>query len=319
MRSAVRVVTLSVWAVVGVFALAAPGSAAAPPSTPVVTLSPAPAGFEADSRQVVCALTGTHGAYTELPLRYTDTKYGLISGDSGSSFEFEGQVWWLFGNTGATEELDGSQNASTRWPRQRGDRPAGLDSDSIAAWPEGTKPPEPVAPYASTEPSPNEQCPELEFVTENAPVAGAYANPSVSPDPMFKKPHWLSLRMGELPEAGISEGDPAKMYVVFGTDNPANCMTLTNVHGPCAEPPTLPEPIPGDSSTASICGGTVTGSRTRSVMAVREGHQVHFKGLYDLSKPAQRYGPECPTSPEADAARFVNVQMADGNDGYVYI
>jgi hypothetical protein len=88
MRSAVRVVTLLVWVVFGVLALAARGSAIAPPSTPVVKLPPAPAGFEADSTQVVCALTGTHGAYTELPVRYTNKKYGLVSGDSGSSFEF---------------------------------------------------------------------------------------------------------------------------------------------------------------------------------------------------------------------------------------
>ena len=51
---------------------------------------------------------------------------------------------------------------------------------------------------------------------------------------MFKTPYYLSLRKGELPEAGISEGHPAKMYVVFGTDNPANCKSFPKHGGPCA-------------------------------------------------------------------------------------
>jgi hypothetical protein len=54
-------------------------------------------------------------------------------------------------------------------------------------------------------------------------------------------------------------------------------------------------------------------------MAVYEGNS-QFRGLYDLSAPTNRYWPLCPTkTPAEDDARFVNVQMQQGTDGYVYI
>jgi hypothetical protein len=58
-------------------------------------------------------------------------------------------------------------------------------------------------------------------------------------------------------------------------------------------------------------------------MAVRTGDGVNFTGLYDLSSPSPskpRYWPTCPTKrPSKDPAKFVNVQMANGSDGDVYI
>ncbi|MGA2007228.1 MAG: DUF4185 domain-containing protein [Solirubrobacteraceae bacterium] len=283
-----------------------------------------PEGFEANSTQVVCALTGTHGAYTELPRAYTASLYGVNSGDSGSSFEFEGQVWWLFGNSGAsTRSPWGKQNAGSRWPKVTSplDSSAALDSDSIATSSEATTPPPPVAPYDDTEMPPNQRCPVLHFIRQSPPKHGPvsvepFANPSLSPDPLFPgKAFPVSLRSGELPEAGISEGHPARMYVVFGTDNPANCAALPGV-----SPRVSPGPCPWRSTTLS--GGTANalGSRTRSVMAVYTGVGLRFRGLYDLSVPATRYGPTPPTAaPQDDAARFVNVQMLNGPDGDVYI
>ena len=58
-------------------------------------------------------------------------------------------------------------------------------------------------------------------------------------------------------------------------------------------------------------------------MAVYTGKGVAFTGLYDLSSPSPtkpRYSPTCQTKhPSQDAARLVNVQMANGTDGYLYI
>jgi hypothetical protein len=156
---------------------------------------------------------------------------------------------------------------------------------------------------------PNQQCPVLTFITQTPTHPTAYVNPSVYPDPLFQSPHYLSLRRGELPEAGIDVD--GNIYVVFGTDNPANCAAvLASIVGPCTSPPM------GTFSTS--CNNTQKGSRTRSVVALSEGGGV-FKGLYDLSAPANRYSPLCPVAPDDDDARFVNVQLQNGNDGFIYI
>ncbi len=309
-----RVVISTVGALVAVLVLAVSNGTATSGAASAVSYAQLAAGFEDGSTQAVCALTGSHGAYTELPVSYTTSRYGMVSGDSGSSFEYDGQVWWLFGNTGAAQHPPwGSSNVSSRWPAITTplNNPAALGSDSIATSAEATKPPAPVAPYNDTEMPPNQQCPVLHFLTESTPVRGAFANPSVFPDPLFKQPYSLSLRRGELPEAGISEGHPARMYVVFGTDSPANCATLHDVGGPCAEP--------SSGGPSTTCGGSQIGNRTRAVMTEYDGSGVGFRGLYDLSAPATRYGPTCPTAATSDDARFVNVQLQNGTDGYVYI
>ena len=300
----VRVVIASIVAA-GLFALAVSALAPAPRAAAAIPVV-APAGFLANSTQAVCALTGSHGVYTELPVHYTADDYGINSGDSGSSFEFDGKIWWLFGNSGPTTTGRwGPENATSRWSPTSTD-PALLGSDAIATSPITTAP-TPVAPYDDTTVPPNQHCPALTFLTETGPVAGAYANPSVFPDPAFATKQFVSLRIGELPESGIGEGN--NMYVVFGTDNPANCASLTVASGPCAQP--APH-----HAAATICGG-VKGSRTRSLVAVRTGAGVGFTGLYDLSAPTRRYRPLCPKS--ADAAKFVNVQIVDGGDGFIYI
>jgi hypothetical protein len=122
---------------------------------------------------------------------------------------------------------------------------------------------------------------------------------------------------------------------VFGTDSPSNCATLSpTTQGPCAEPTKGSTSATGSASAAgghsatgstpatgveTLCKGAKA-SRTRSVMAVYTGVGVKFTGLYDLSAPSPRYSPTCPTKhPSQDPAKFVNVQMANGTDGYLYI
>jgi hypothetical protein len=343
-RSVVRVVLAAVVVALGVYALTASDGAIAPRAAAALpSITQAPAGFEANSTQAVCALTGSHGAYGEgLPggsgsssfphgFDYTDTDYGVVAGDSGSSFVYDGEVWWLFGNTSATQTVGGLPNASKRWPKVRNlaRGSVALDSDSIATSPLAQSAPAPGAPYDGLKPPPDQLCPVLSFLTQTSSVPSPYTSPSLSPDPLFPGAGYsVSLRTGELPEAGISEGNPAQMYVVFGTDSPSNCATISaDTQGPCAEPTwststTGATSVTGATSAAGVetlCAGAKK-SRTRSVMAVYTGAGVNFKGLYDLSAPSPRYWPTCPTKhPSKDLARFVNVQMADGADGYVYI
>ena len=274
----------------------------------------APSGtdvFERNSTQAVCALTGEHGAYTERPSRYTATEDGLIAGDAGSSFVFGGKVWWLFGNSNAAVSMPwGATNSSSRWPSVLGPpfNAVDLGSDAMATSSLSARPPTPGAPYNGKVMPPNQQCPTLDFVRRSTLPPSPFANPSVYPDPMFKTSYFVSLRTGELPEAGIGYG--SHMYVVFGTDNPANCATLVAV-GPCTDP--------SPSGSATTCSGSQGGSRTRSLMAVYDGSEGRFRGLYDLSTPAERFFPLCPQPVYNDIARFVNVQMArDGNFLYLW-
>jgi hypothetical protein len=303
-------------AIAGLLAVAAgPGLSAGSTALARSSLAPAPAGYEANSTQAVCALTGEHGAYVERPANYTQTRFGVNSGDSGSSFVVGDRVWWLFGNSGATEHPPWTAvNATSRWPTVTGplSDPVALGSDSIATSPIATRPPRPAVPYDGRQPPPDQRCPRLSFVRQTGAPDLAYANPSVSDDPLFPgQGQLLSLRAGELPEAGISEGNPARQYVVFGTDNPANCANVEDITGPCAEP--------GPPPTPAGCDGPAAASRTRSVMTVYSGSPARFTGLYDLSAPTTRYGPACQTAPADDTARFVNVQLLNGPGRYVYV
>jgi uncharacterized protein DUF4185 len=310
-----RVGTVSVTVLAVALALTTIGRSTTSSATSHAVPAQEPAGFLANSTQAVCALTGEHGkVYKEMPYNYTLNKYGMVAGDSGSSFEYNGQVWWLFGNTDATQHSPWlKNNQSSRWPAQKTPLNSAVaeGSDSMAWSPLATQAPNPAAPYNGYAMPPNQQCPTLTFVSKTLKNGlTPYINPSVFPDPLFKTAdYYVSLRRGELPEAGISEG--GKMYVVFGTDNPANCADdTTTVAGPCA-PPT--------KGFSKPCGTNSKGSRTRSVMAVYQSNG-RFQGLYDLSAPSTRYAPLCgPKSPTLDDARFVNVQMANWTDGYVYI
>ena len=313
-----RVGTLSIAALTGALGLTSIGHASNQSDVKAHAITTiAAASYLPDSTQAVCALTGEHGRYKEMPFNYTVSKYGMISGDSGSSFEYEGKVWWLFGNTGASQHAPWEKaNQTSRWPLFTGTFNSAADqgSDSIATSSFNSRPPAPVLPYNNTTMPPDQRCPTLTFVTQTSPQAPAFVNPSVfpDPDPSFtgSTKYFVSLRRGELPETGVGVGQ--NMYVVFGTDNPANCMsTGQTVAGPCM-------PLP-DNAVNTTCGAQKDkDSRTRSVMALYMGNG-RFKGLYDISAPTPRYAPLCPTAPDDDDARFVNVQMQNGGDGYIYL
>lgn len=279
---------------------------------------PGPAGYVVNSTQAVCRLTGVKGAYVEQPNNYTETQFGLSAGDSGSSFVDGNQVWWLFGNTSPTPNgPSGPSNVTSRWPKLLTaplNSAVALGSDSMAYSSAAIQPPAPVAPYNNSEMPPNQQCPRLSFVPENPAKASPFTYLSVYPDPLFPNgKYYVSLRRGELPEAGIAVG--SNMYVVFGTDNPANCdpKFMAMAKGAC-------QSLPKNAVSSTSCKPFTTqkGSRSRSVMAMYEA-DGQFQGLWDLSAPDTRYSPMCPTNPADDDARFVNVQMQNGNDGFIYI
>jgi hypothetical protein len=314
MRGGVVTVTLAVLAL----SLSAFGAASTTTNKASHALSPkSPAGYVLYSTQAVCALTGNHGAYVEQPTNYTQKQFGMSAGDSGSSFEYDGQVWWLFGNSDASQNGSfGSNNVNTRWPKDLKaplNSAVGLGSDAMAYSSESAPAPVRATPYSNSQVPPDQQCPRLHFVTEDSTLTGPYVNPSVYPDPMFPgADDYVSLRRGELPESGIAEDN--SMYVVFGTDNPANCdpTMMAGAAGACQS---LANNVPSTTVCPNV--NKQKGSRTRSVMAVYEKNG-QFKGLWDLSAPDTRYTPSCITPPTEVDARFVNVQMQNGTDGFVY-
>src|ERR1051326_7899236 len=103
------------------------------------------------STQKICQLTGEFDRELKRPTsNRTETRFGLVGTDLGASFEHNGRIYFLFGDTNATPA-----SASATEYRQS------MSSDSIA-YTESTDP---------------EQCLELKFIT--APD-GAYLSPKVS-------------------------------------------------------------------------------------------------------------------------------------------
>jgi len=180
----------------------------------------------------------------------TETNYGLVGNDLGSSFEHNGKLWFLFGDTQPTAAFNGKPNGQSNPPRTP------LHNDSVG--------------FAS--PTNIGQCIKLDFVRDSI---GAYQNPVVV-DAQGKPA--ITLGIDEVPIAGIDVG--GRMFVVFGTDNNVAMPALGNL-----------------------------GFATRSVMAVSDddGNTYHY--LYDLSAPPCF---------RCDGAKFVNVAIANGTDGYLY-
>jgi hypothetical protein len=146
------------------------------------------------STRKVCTLTG---APTRAEVDQTEPaqRFGLESADRGYSFSYQGDIWYIFGDSRPTTNFPvGSRrpNAATRYPRV----PTGLDNDAIA--------------YAT--PTPTGVCPTLDFVPEATPPVGAFTSPSVTLNGQA-----VSLRTNETPVAGIAEG--GRMYVEFATGN----------------------------------------------------------------------------------------------------
>jgi hypothetical protein len=156
--------------------------------------------FVAGSTQEVCQLTGQTDYETgQLTSSETQTRYGLTAADEGSSFEFDGNLWWLFGDALATPTFGGMPNRKNRYPA------SGLYNDAIAH---------------SSLTTPPSTCPTLDFVPQpsepgvDPPIAaGAFTNPTL----FIGSDVPVSLRTNEAPEAGIEVN--GQMYVVFKTGN----------------------------------------------------------------------------------------------------
>jgi len=164
------------------------------PETQVTSVSPV-VSYVVGSSQKVCQLTGeTDLQFNRPTTSQTETRYGLVSADLGYSFEHDGKLFFLFGDTGPTPTFNGKPNLDKDPPRDNG-----LDNDAIGY----------VSNIASI--SSLDQCVRLDFTVDSI---GAYKNPVVlnaQGQPAIK------LRIDEMPIAGISDAD--RMFVIFGTDN----------------------------------------------------------------------------------------------------
>src|ERR1017187_8090067 len=78
------------------------------------------------SSQKVCQLVGELDRETGQPTAsQTETNYGLIGNDLGSSFEHNGKLWFLFGDSQPTATFNGKPNLQTDPPR------TGADNDAV--------------------------------------------------------------------------------------------------------------------------------------------------------------------------------------------
>lgn len=146
--------------------------------------------YVAGSTTKVCQLTGqTDKEFNQLTASQTEKRFGLIGTDRGYSFEHNGMLFFLFGDSPPTGVFNGHPNAQSDPPRVTD------DNDAIAYCP-------------ATDLVSNLT---LNFVTDEI---GAFKNPVVLDS--HGNPA-ITLRTNETPIAGIS--DAGKIYVLFGTDN----------------------------------------------------------------------------------------------------
>ena len=193
------------------------------------------------STQKICQLVGeTDREFNKPTINQTESRFGLVGDDLGYSFEHDGKLFFLFGDSNPTATFSGKPNLG-KDPQRTPD-----DNDAIAF----------------TNDTNVDQCLKLNFITDSI---GAYKNPVVL---NAQEQPAITLRAFEVPIAGISDG--GKMYVIFGTDHPA----------------------------------TPSSFSTRTVVGVSDDDANTFHYLYDLS-----------TGP---GAKFINVAIAAGNDGYLY-
>jgi Domain of unknown function (DUF4185) len=153
------------------------------------------------SSQKVCQLVGeTDRELNQPTVNQTETRVGLVGNDLGYSFEHNGKLFFLFGDSKPTATFKGKPNQDKNPPRLAD------DNDAIAF---------------TTDTSIG-QCLKLDFITDSI---GAYKNPVVL---NAQGQPAITLRNFEVPIAGISDG--GKMYVIFATDHtldPAGSITNT--------------------------------------------------------------------------------------------
>ncbi|HYW47382.1 MAG TPA: DUF4185 domain-containing protein [Bryobacteraceae bacterium] len=142
------------------------------------------------SSQKVCQLIGELDHETGQPTAsQTATNYGLAGNDLGSSFEHDGKLWFLFGDTNPTATFNGKPNGQSDPPR------TSADNDSIG-----------FTSGANIGP-----CVKLDFVRDSI---GAYQSPVVL-DAQGKPA--ITLGDFEVPIAGIDVA--GRMFVIFATDD----------------------------------------------------------------------------------------------------
>jgi uncharacterized protein (TIGR03437 family) len=141
------------------------------------------------SSQKVCQPNGEIDYQTRQPtVSQTQTNYGLAGDDLGASFEHNGKLWLLFGDTIPSATFNGKPNA-------QGDPPRTPSDNDAIAFTSGTN---------------VDQCFRLDFVRNSI---GAYQNPVVLN--AQGKPA-ITLGNFEVPIAGVDVA--GRMFVIFATD-----------------------------------------------------------------------------------------------------
>jgi hypothetical protein len=165
----------------------------APTNTPPASPAPATGGvsFVPGSSKKVCQLVGESDKQLNAPtVNQTETRWGLIGIDLGDSFEHDGKLFFVFGDSLPTAKFKGQPNGLNGPPRLPDDNDAiGYTTDTTLG-----------------------QCPRLTFIHY---ANGAYESPVVLNG---QGQPAITLRVNEVPLAGISDG--GRMYVFFGTHNP---------------------------------------------------------------------------------------------------
>ena len=152
--------------------------------------APATIRYVSGSSQKICQLVGeTDREFNKQTFNQTELRYGLIGDDLGYSFESNGKLFFLFGDSNPTATFNGKPNLG-KDPLRNPD-----DNDAIAF---------------TTDTSLN-PCIKLNFITD---LIGAYKNPVVL---KAQGQPAITLRAFEIPIAGIN--DNGKMYVIFATDH----------------------------------------------------------------------------------------------------
>jgi hypothetical protein len=162
----------------------------------LTTSAPPAIGYVPGSVKKLCQVTGdTDLEYGRPTLSLTQTRYGLVRADHGYSFEHDGRLFFLFGDTHPAPKFNGFADTQTDSPRIADDNDAiGFVADTAAG-----------------------PCLKLDFVTD---AIGAYRNPVVLDAQGVPA---IRLRTNESPISGISDG--GRMFVMFGTDNPIDTVT----------------------------------------------------------------------------------------------
>jgi hypothetical protein len=145
------------------------------------------------SSQKICQLIGEEDRELQRPtVNETVKRFGLVAGDHGYSFEHNGKLFLLFGDTHPSPRFGRAPNGQEEPPRAR------EYNDAIAF----------------TSDTNVDHCLKLDFIHY---PSGAYKNPIVV---NAQGQPAITLATNESPISGISEG--GRMYVIFGTDNPTH-------------------------------------------------------------------------------------------------